>query len=652
MDSTDISSTEESTETEAEASEQGPAPFGVQLGVAPGNVPVYSSDYETADPRDLPDRSAFRSYLDGLYMGYKWQCVEFARRWMYLNTGCVFDDVAMAHEIFRLRSVREVKTRKTLPLYSFLNGSRRPPEPGSLLIWEPGGEFEHTGHVAVVTEVGPEFIRFAEQNVGHRVWPEGQQFARELRTKRTEDGEYWVECSFNDATILGWVIQTDDPTHAEPMALVEPQLFAIESREVEKKRRARRSWLNVANADEAAYVDVVGGHRLATRDEDQRRYFVISESAHDELIRATGELHGLFMHATDHVLRDEALLARFNLPRALWPKIHESWNNRLNQMITGRFDFAVSPRGIKVYEYNADSAACHMECGKIQGRWAEHYGCEVGRDPGESLHDELVDAWRASDVESPLHIMQDRDPEETYHALFMKETLEAAGIECRILQGVEGLSWDTKGNILDPDGQPIRWVWKTWAWETALDQIRAECGDDPEKLRNYKPGQRHAGAPRLVDVLLRKSVMVYEPLWTLIPSNKAILPVLFQLFPECPYLLRTSFELTGSLREQGYVAKPIVGRCGSNIQIHDREAGLIEQTSGAFEHQAQIFQELHRLPVVAGYNIQISTFTAAGAWAATCLRADRSLILSQTSDNMPLRVVPDHELRDRRRLPR
>jgi glutathionylspermidine amidase/synthetase len=49
-----------------------------------------------------------------------------------------------------------------------------------------------------------------------------------------------------------------------------------------------------------------------------------------------------------------------------------------------------------------------------------------------------------------------------------------------------------------------------------------------------------------------------------------------------------------------------------------------------------------------GYNVQISTFTAAGAWAGTCLRADRSLILSQASDNLPLRVVPDHELAARR----
>ena len=136
LDSTRLA---DATDADEEPLEPGPAPFGALLGFAPGNVPVYSSDYETADPRDLPDRSAFRSSLDGLYMGYKWQCVEFARRWMYVNTGCVFDDVAMAHEIFRLRNVREVKTKKTLPLYAFRNGSRRLPVRGSLLIWEPGG---------------------------------------------------------------------------------------------------------------------------------------------------------------------------------------------------------------------------------------------------------------------------------------------------------------------------------------------------------------------------------------------------------------------------------------------------------------------------------------------------------------------------------
>jgi glutathionylspermidine synthase len=36
---------------------------------------------------------------------------------------------------------------------------------------------------------------------------------------------------------------------------------------------------------------------------------------------------------------------------------------------------------------------------------------------------------------------------------------------------------------------------------------------------------------RLIDVLLRPEVLVFEPLWTVIPGNKAILPVLWSLFP-------------------------------------------------------------------------------------------------------------------------
>jgi len=67
-------------------------------------------------------------------MGYKWQCVEFARRWLYLNRGYIFDDVAMAYEIFRLRAVRRVHDDVLLPLRAFRNGARRRPEPGCLMV--------------------------------------------------------------------------------------------------------------------------------------------------------------------------------------------------------------------------------------------------------------------------------------------------------------------------------------------------------------------------------------------------------------------------------------------------------------------------------------------------------------------------------------
>lgn len=626
--------------------EGSPAPFGSILGYAPGNVPVYSSDYDSADARDLPTRQSYRSFVDGIYMGHKWQCVEFARRWLYLNHGYVFDDIAMAYDIFRLRSVRLVSENRLLPLRSFRNGAKRRPENGCLLIWEEGGDFETTGHVAIVTAVTDEYLRIAEQNVSHRPWPCGQNFSREIRAEVTREGGYWLECSTGNAQILGWVIQTDDDAHAERIEEPDSRLFNVQVREVPAPVMADDTeWLNMANAEEAAYVEMMGGHRLSDEPGDERRYVCISETALAELRRATNELHALFMHATDYVLGDEDRLAPFKLPRALWPKVQQSWNNRRNQMITGRFDFALSERGLKVYEYNCDSASCHMEAGTVQGKWAEHYGCDEGFDPGQNLQRLLRDAWQHSDVGGVLHIMHDRDQEETYHALFMRAVMSQAGIRSKIIRGVSGLQWASDGSVLDEDGERILWVWKTWAWETALDQLREELEAEDATMPTTRdsPGSR---PPRLVDVLLRDEVMVYEPLWTLIPSNKAILPVLWSMFPEFPYLLDTAYELTDVLRATGYVSKPIVGRGGANISIVGKDEALKAATGGRFEDRDQVWQELFPLPRASGYNIQLCTFTAAGRYAGACTRADQSRVITMDSDCLALRVLKDRDMLD------
>lgn len=621
------------------------AKFGSVLGYAPGGISVHSCDYNSADREDLPNRHAYRSYVDGIFMGYKWQCVELARRWLYINKGYIFDEISMAYDIFRLKTVRRISDDTLLPLQSFRNGARRPPEPGCLLIWNEGGEFDVTGHVAVVTEVEPHCVRFVEQNVHNHIWPEGRGYSREIKATSTADGGYWLECTFSDTTLLGWVIQTADETHAEKMIDPDPQLFDLQQCLLPDQGQAKRPWLDLMQPDEAAYV-ASRGYRLASRDAEQYLYFSLSETAQKELKRATNELHALFMHATDYVLQDDALLEKFNLPRALWPKIHASWDNRRHHMITGRFDFAVSARGVKVYEYNADSASCYMEAGKVQGLWAQHFGCRQGVDAAAQLGEALVDAWAESAVDDVLHIMQDNNQEENYHALYMKSAMEKAGIRCKVIKGVAGLQWHENGEILDAEGIPIKWVWKTWAWETALDQIRAECEDDEEKLRNYsrfnvKPGEMRTEPPRLVDVLLRKEVMVFEPLWTLIPSNKAILPVLWLLFPRHPYLLESHFELNDTLRANGYVSKPIAGRCGDNISLFDRDNSLLAGTDGRFDHQNHIYQQLWKLPQVGDYRLQVCSFSVDGVYAGACVRADPSLVITTDSDVIPLRILED-----------
>ncbi len=250
-----------------------PQVFGTLLGYAPGNVAAYSSDYDSVDPKALPDRHAYRHYVDGVYTGYKWQCVEFARRWLLLNKGYVFEDIAMAYDIFKLRHVNIVGGNKTLPLQSFNNGSKRAPEPGCMLIWNEGGEFELTGHVAIVTEVFDDCIRIAEQNVDHECWPEGRDYARELPARRSDDGGYWIKCSYVDGDILGWVIQTSDQRGSIKVTPPNPKLFNLKLAQVKNNNASENNWLNIANSDEYAYVQA-NGCTLTSVKENQNRFFV------------------------------------------------------------------------------------------------------------------------------------------------------------------------------------------------------------------------------------------------------------------------------------------------------------------------------------------------------------------------------------------
>ncbi|HDR2276682.1 TPA: bifunctional glutathionylspermidine amidase/synthase [Enterobacter ludwigii] len=610
------------------------APFGTLLGYAPGGVAIYSSNYGSLDPRRYPEDADFRSYIGNEYMGHKWQCVEFARRFLFLNYGCVFTDVGMAWEIFSLRFLRQVVNDNILPLQAFANGSKRAPQAGALLIWQKGGEFHETGHVAVITQLLDDKVRIAEQNVIHSPLPLGQQWTRELRMT-VENGTYTLHDTFNDTEILGWMIQTDDTKHSIPQPELDGELLKISGARLKNKRQFDGKWLNENDALQQAYVRA-NGHFI---NKDPCQYFTITESAEQELIKATNELHLMYLHATDKVLKDDNLLALFDIPKILWPRLRLSWQWRRHHMITGRMDFCMDERGIKVYEYNADSASCHTEGGLILEEWVKNGYRGNGHNPAEGLLEELTGAWKHSHARPFVHIMQDNDVEEDYHALFIQRSLLQAGFETKILHGLNALSWDAAGQLIDDEGRHVNCVWKTWAWETAIEQIRevSETEYAAVPIRTGHP----AGDVRLIDVLLRPEVLVFEPLWTVIPGNKAILPVLWQLFPNHRYLLDTDFEVNDLLKQTGYAIKPIAGRCGSNIDLISAGDEVLDKSSGKFVDRKNIYQQLWCLPKVDGKHIQVCTFTVGGNYGGTCLRGDDSLVVKKESDIEPLIVVKD-----------
>jgi glutathionylspermidine amidase/synthetase len=134
----------------------------------------------------------------------------------------------------------------------------------------------------------------------------------------------------------------------------------------------------------------------------------------------------------------------------------------------------------------------------------------------------------------------------------------------------------------------------------------------------------------LADVLLNDHIMVFEPLWTLIPSNKAILPVLWRMFPNHSYLLNADYTLNDELKDNG---------CGANIQLVSSDSKTLAEKTGFFDDRPMIYQQLFTLPNIDKQYVQISTFTAQGHYAGCGVRVDSSMIIGKDSDCLPLQIA-------------
>ena len=89
------------------ASDPPAAPFATVLGITNGGVEVFSCDYDSITDRSLlGNRAAFETFLNGVSTGFKYQCVELARRYLIINHGVTFESIPMAYDIFDLKSVK------------------------------------------------------------------------------------------------------------------------------------------------------------------------------------------------------------------------------------------------------------------------------------------------------------------------------------------------------------------------------------------------------------------------------------------------------------------------------------------------------------------------------------------------------------------
>lgn len=167
-------------------------PYGRALGRSPGGVVAYSN----CSPRCVSRQA---NTIDGTYVGMRWQCVEYARRWLLFRDGVVYGDVDVAADIWtKIDSYKRVADGARIALEKHEEGGAVPPQVGDLLIYSRG--YLGTGHVAVVLSVDLKWRRVTvgEQNYRNKVWR--HRHARTLKL-RQDAGRYFLR----DPYLLGWV---------------------------------------------------------------------------------------------------------------------------------------------------------------------------------------------------------------------------------------------------------------------------------------------------------------------------------------------------------------------------------------------------------------------------------------------------------------
>jgi len=166
-------------------------PYGEVLGKSPRGIEAYSN-CQSGCVIFEPNK------WNGTYTGIKWQCVEYARRWLLINTGAVYGDIDIAADLWdKINFLTDVKTNRQIPLESHINGSEQAPEVGDLLVYAKA--FNGTGHIAVVTglDINNGLVEVSEQNFNNEFWPDNH--AREIMLIKNHNN-YWVL----DGYLLGW----------------------------------------------------------------------------------------------------------------------------------------------------------------------------------------------------------------------------------------------------------------------------------------------------------------------------------------------------------------------------------------------------------------------------------------------------------------
>ncbi|ASP37779.1 hypothetical protein CHH28_03410 [Bacterioplanes sanyensis] len=356
---------------------------------------------------------------------------------------------------------------------------------------------------------------------------------------------------------------------------------------------------------------------------DESAYYQFSlQQIERDLETPTEDIHAMCLEVVDKVVNDEELLRRFAIPASQWEVVRHSWLQR-EPSLYSRLDFAYDGQSpAKLYENNADTPTSLYETGFWQWLWLEDQA-DKGLLPRQadqfnSLQEKLVQRFRQllelqrqQDASPILHVSCCKDTAEDRGTVqYLQDCASEAGIDTRFVF-IEDVGRDAEGRLTDLDDHIIEWWFKLYPWEFMV---------------------REPYAPLIAD----SGVRFLEPAWKSVLSNKALLPLLWQMFPNHPNLLPAYFEdqLEQVPNDTALVKKPIYSREGANISLLS-ERGETEFSSGPYGEEGFVYQQAHMLPKFGPFHTLIGSWLINDQAAGISIREDNGPITQDLSRFLP-----------------
>lgn len=341
-------------------------------------------------------------------------------------------------------------------------------------------------------------------------------------------------------------------------------------------------------------------------DKDSSKYIddhlvQITQDEAEAYYEAVNELYDMYAEAAEYVIENN-LFFELGIPFNLVDAIKKSWENDVHWHIYGRFDLSggIDGKPIKLLEFNADTPTSLFETALLQ--WAllkennmdedrqfnnvydaikENFKRLITLFDDTEFFDERYDGWKI--LFSSIH---GNDEEEATTRL-LQQIATDAGFNTSF-EYLQDIKFDEDG-IFDRDENQYEYWFKLYPWEDIAT-------DEPEL------------ATMLTSIMQNQQAIILNPAYTLLFQSKGMLKILYDLFPDSPYLLKASFE---PLNGTKHVQKPVFGREGANVAIIDANGAVITQESGPYDNHKKVYQEYAELNMdSSGAKYQAGVFFA------------------------------------------